>query len=109
MKSYIFLLILVIISCNNIEKQTEDDLILKDAISDFLGQIANVVDNCGFDIECIAGQVGDVWNGLSDEQKDEMKNAGIGAVQTACGFVLEAHPIAGGICEAVCVALKIFF
>ena len=55
MKLYIFLLILVIISCNNIEKQTEDDLILQDAIGDFLAQIAIVVENCGMDVECIAG------------------------------------------------------
>ena len=76
MKSYIFLLILVIISCNNIEKKAEDDLILQDAIGDFLAQIAIVVENCGMDVECIAGQVGNVWNGLSIEQKEEIKHEG---------------------------------
>ena len=109
MKSYIFLLILVIISCNNIEKQTEEEIILKDAIGDFLGQIVNVVQNCGLNLDCIGGQVGDVWNGLSDSQKEEMKNEGLDAVSLACGIALEAYPIAGAICEVVCLALQYFF
>ena len=78
---------MVIISCNNIEKQTEDDLILQDAIGDFLAQIAIVVENCGMDVECIAGQVGNVWYGLSIEQREEIKHEGY-AVPTACRFVL---------------------
>ena len=108
MKSYIFLLILVIISCNNIEKKAEDDLILQDAITDFFAQIANVVDNCGFNIECIVGQVGEVWNGLSDSQKEEMKNKGIDAISLGCGVALKAHPVVGAICEGICIVLKNF-
>ena len=106
MKSYIFLLILVIITCNNIEKQTEEELILQDAIGDFFAQIINVVENCGMNLDCIGGQVGDVWNGLSDSQKEEMKNEGLDAISLACGFALEAYPMAGAICEVVCLALK---
>ena len=55
MKSYIFLLILVITTCNSIQTQTEEDLILKDAIGEFFGQIANVVNNCGLNFDCIGG------------------------------------------------------
>ena len=109
MKSYIFLLILVIISCNNIEKQTEDDLILQDAFTDFFSQLANVVDNCGLDFDCIKTQVVDVWNGISDSEKEEMKNKGLDAVSAACGLALKAHPVAGGICEVVCLVLKNLF
>ena len=109
MKSYIFLLILVIISCNSIEKQTKEDLILKDAIGDFVKQIVDVVNNCGVSLEsldCIGDQVVDVWNRLSDEQKKEMRNEGLGAVSLACGVALSANVLAGAICEVVCEALK---
>ena len=109
MKSYIFLLILAIISCNMIEKQTEEELVLKDAIGDFFSQIINVVNNCGMNLDCIGGQVGDVWNNLSEEQKQEMKNEGLDGIATACGVALVEFPIAGAICEVVVFALKYFF
>ena len=109
MKSYIFLLILVITTCNSIQTQTEEDLILKDAIGEFFGQIANVVNNCGLNFDCIGGQVGEVWNNLPDYKKDEMKNEGLDAILVACGIALSSFPVAGAICEVVCFTLRYFF
>ena len=109
MKSFIFLLILAIITCNNIEKQTEEDLILNDAIGDFLGQIINVINNCGWDLGWVGGQVGDVWNNLPDSQKEEMKNEGLDAILVACGIALSSFPIAGAACEVICFTLRYFF
>ena len=58
------------------ELKFDHDLILQDAFTDFFSQLANVVDNCGLDFDCIKTQVVDVWNGISDSEKEEkLRNA----------------------------------
>ena len=107
MKSFIFLLILVIIVCNNIERQPEEELIIKDAISYFLSRMRNVVDNCGMDLYCIEGQVKGVWDRLYDSEKEEIKSKGLKAVRVACRNTFTPSSFAEGICDIICGMLKL--
>ena len=73
MKSYLFLLLLVFISCD-IEKKT-DEIILKDIPHDFLKDIYKIIEECGpGNQECIFGKLRDLYFSLSHEELDEIQN-----------------------------------
>ena len=72
MKFYLFILLLALIFCNNIEKKEkinllgpEDDLI--DLINSLVANIINIKDNCSFEINCIVSQTIELICNLPDE------------------------------------------
>jgi len=70
MKSYLCLLLLVFISCNVVEKKT-DEIVLKDFIHDIFEKLVIIIENCGYDDDCIEGQYSELINNLTPEQINE--------------------------------------
>ena len=60
MKFYIFILLLVLIFCNNIEKKEKINLLNpEDEINSFFDDFINIIYNCSFEIDCILSQITD--------------------------------------------------
>ena len=72
MKFYIFILLLVLIFCNNIEKKEKINLLdpEDDFINSFFADIINVINNCSKERDCIVGQLEELYDNLSDDQYD---------------------------------------
>ena len=73
MKSYLCLLLLAFISCNIFEKKT-DEIVLKDFIHDLFEKLVSIIENCGYDDDCIEGQYSELTKNFSPEQFQEYEN-----------------------------------
>ena len=72
MKFYLFILLVALIFCNNIEKKDKINLLGSedDFINSFFADIINIINNCSLERDCIIGQVEELYDNLSDEQDD---------------------------------------
>ena len=69
MKFYLFILLLALIFCNNIEKKEKINLLgpEDDLINSLVANIINIKENCSLEINCIISQIFElIWN-LPDE------------------------------------------
>ena len=69
MKSYLFILLLALIFCNNIEKKEKINLLGSedDFINSFFDDIINIIDNCSLERDCIISQIDELIYLLSDD------------------------------------------
>jgi hypothetical protein len=110
MKSYLCFLLFVVIFCNTVEKKEENYILKEDPnVDEFLQKVLNIAKNCNMDVECIVGQLMDLFQNLPEEQQKEIINLILGDnCNELCETVLSEElgsTAAGLTCDALCSSL----
>jgi hypothetical protein len=114
MKSILLLLLLVFISCENsneikyINDIKENEIVLKDALTDFFGNVFNILQSNGIDVEKDCEEIGNLWNSMSDAEKSEIFQAGADGINAACALALSKHPVGLAVCGLICTIIGFF-
>ena len=85
-----------------VDPQPEEEVVLRGPIEDLLGCVVNAVSGIISDVNAAIDGVQSCWDNLPQDEKDQIKEAGVGAVSSACSSFLSDHPIASAICSFVC-------
>ena len=69
MKFYLFILLLALIFCNDIEKKEKINLLGSedDFINSFFADIINIINNCSLERDCVFGQLEELIYFLTDD------------------------------------------
>ena len=69
MKFYLFILLLALIFCNNIEKKEKINLLgSEDEINSFFEDFINIINNCSLEHDCVFSQIEDLIYLLTDDK-----------------------------------------
>ena len=110
MKIYLCLFLFALICCNPIIKKDEPKLLegelTDEEMKTLLDGVVNIVDNCGFDYDCISGQLTSFYDGLPEELqnklKDLIKGDGCENICEQIASQIVSSTIADIACEALC-------
>ena len=83
---------------------TDEEVVLQGPIEDYVGCVANVVSGFTDISSCYSG-ITNCWDSLPQDEKEQIKDAGLSVVNTACKALLSGHPIVSAICSVVCSLL----
>jgi len=109
MKLVFLLLLLVFISCENsneIEyindnKENENELILKDALTDFYNNIINILKSNDNNIEKDFEEIANLWESMSQSERNEILSIGTNGIISACNVALSKQPFGGFVCSFI--------
>ena len=76
-------------------------VVLQGPIEDYVSCVGGAVSGCEDISSCVSGITG-CWDSLPDDEKEQIKEAGLSAVDAVCKAFLSGHPIVSAICSFVC-------
>ena len=85
----------------DVPQNVTDEVVLQGPIEDYVGCVANVVGGFTDISSCYSG-ITNCWNSLPEDEKEQIKDAGLSVVDAACKALLSGHPIVSAICSVVC-------
>jgi hypothetical protein len=83
---------------------TDEEVVLQGPIEDYVGCVANVVSGFTDISSCYSG-ITNCWTSLPEDEKEQIKDAGLSVVEASCKALLSGHPIVTAICSVVCSLL----
>jgi hypothetical protein len=88
----------------DVPQNVTDEVVLQGPIEDYVSCVGGAVSGCEDISSCVSGITG-CWDSLPDDEKEQIKDAGLSAVEAVCKAVLSGHPIVSAICSFVCSVL----
>jgi hypothetical protein len=88
----------------DVPQNVTDEVVLQGPIEDYVSCVGGAVSGCEDISSCYSGITG-CWDSLPDDEKEQIKDAGLSAVEAVCKAVLSGHPIVSAICSFVCSVL----
>ena len=88
----------------DVPQNVTDEVVLQGPIEDYISCVGGAVSGCEDISSCVSGITG-CWDNLPDDEKEQIKDAGLSAVEAVCKAVLSGHPIVSAICSFVCSVL----
>ena len=88
----------------DVPQNVTDEVVLQGPIEDYVSCVGGAVSGCEDISSCYSGITG-CWDSLPDDEKEQIKDAGLSAVEAVCKAVLSGHPIVSAICSFVCSLL----
>ena len=88
----------------DVPQNVTDEVVLQGPIEDYVSCVGGAVSGCEDISSCYSGITG-CWDNLPDDEKEQIKDAGLSAVEAVCKAVLSGHPIVSAICSFVCSVL----
>ena len=88
----------------DVPQNVTDEVVLQGPIEDYISCVGGAVSGCEDISSCVSGITG-CWDSLPDDEKEQIKDAGLSAVEAVCKAVLSGHPIVSAICSFVCSVL----
>ena len=88
----------------DVPQNVTDEVVLQGPIEDYVSCVGGAVSGCEDISSCVSGITG-CWDSLPDDEKEQIKEAGLSAVEAVCKAVLSGHPIVSAICSFVCSVL----
>lgn len=85
----------------DVPQNVTDEVVLQGPIEDYVSCVGGAVSGCEDISSCVSGITG-CWDSLPDDEKEQIKDAGLSAVEAVCKAVLSGHPIVSAICSFVC-------
>ena len=85
----------------DVPQNVTDEVVLQGPIEDYVSCVGGAVSGCEDISSCVSGITG-CWDSLPDDEKEQIKDAGLSAVDAVCKAVLSGHPIVSAICSFVC-------
>ena len=85
----------------DVPQNVTDEVVLQGPIEDYVSCVGGAVSGCEDISSCVSGITG-CWDNLPDDEKEQIKEAGLSAVDAVCKAVLSGHPIVSAICSFVC-------
>ena len=85
----------------DVPQNVTDEVVLQGPIEDYIGCVGGAVSGCDDISSCVSGITG-CWDSLPDDEKEQIKDAGLSAVDAVCKAFLSGHPIVSAICSFVC-------
>ena len=84
----------------DVPQNVTDEVVLQGPIEDYVSCVGGAVSGCEDISSCYSGITG-CWDSLPDDEKEQIKDAGLSAVEAVCKAVLSGHPIVSAICSFV--------
>ena len=88
----------------DVPQNVTDEVVLQGPIEDYVSCVGGAVSGCEDISSCVSGITG-CWDSLPDDEKEQIKEAGLSAVDAVCKAFLSGHPIVSAICSFVCSVL----
>jgi hypothetical protein len=85
----------------DVPQNVTDEVVLQGPIEDYVSCVGGAVSGCEDISSCVSGITG-CWDSLPDDEKEQIKEAGLSAVDAVCKAFLSGHPIVSAICSFVC-------
>jgi hypothetical protein len=85
----------------DVPQNVTDEVVLQGPIEDYVSCVGGAVSGCEDISSCYSGITG-CWDSLPDDEKEQIKDAGLSAVDAVCKAFLSGHPIVSAICSFVC-------
>jgi hypothetical protein len=85
----------------DVPQNVTDEVVLQGPIEDYVSCVGGAVSGCEDISSCVSGITG-CWDNLPDDEKEQIKEAGLSAVDAVCKAFLSGHPIVSAICSFVC-------
>jgi hypothetical protein len=85
----------------DVPQNVTDEVVLQGPIEDYVSCVGGAVSGCEDISSCVSGITG-CWDSLPDDEKEQIKDAGLSAVDAVCKAFLSGHPIVSAICSFVC-------
>ena len=85
----------------DVPQNVTDEVVLQGPIEDYVSCVGGAGSGCEDISSCVSGITG-CWDSLPDDEKEQIKEAGLSAVDAVCKAFLSGHPIVSAICSFVC-------